>query len=141
MNEQLLSEFWRECGILSKLRPHVNIVQFLGVCLNPLCIVSEFLPNGEIKSWKKYFWNLFFLFTIQNLGDLWSYVSNQNNKISDELVLKWFKGKFGWSKQRKIHVAFDNFLFDLTKKGFQMECFILLLKELFTEIWQQEMFC
>ena len=47
VNESLLSEFWGECGILSKLRPHVNIVQFLGVCLNPLCIITEFLSNGK----------------------------------------------------------------------------------------------
>jgi hypothetical protein len=60
MNEQLLSEFWRECNIRSKLRPHVNIVQFLGVCLNPLCVVTEFLPNGRRK--KKFFFLSSFLF-------------------------------------------------------------------------------
>lgn len=54
-----LAAFKSETGVMSKLRPHksihffsyllinyADIVTFLGVCLNPLCIVTEFMSNG-----------------------------------------------------------------------------------------------
>ncbi|EFA77446.1 leucine-rich repeat-containing protein [Heterostelium album PN500] len=40
-------EFRRECWIMSTLE-HPNIVQLKGLCLDPLCIVTEFLPNGNL---------------------------------------------------------------------------------------------
>lgn len=30
------------------LRPHPNVVLLLGVCQNPVCIVTEFLPRGSL---------------------------------------------------------------------------------------------
>merc|ERR1712000_397262 len=35
------------------LRPHKNVVQLLGVCIdraNPLCVVTDFQPNGSLHS-------------------------------------------------------------------------------------------
>jgi len=45
-------------------------VQFLGICLNPLCVVTEYLPKG----------------------DLASHLMNYSNVVNDEQALKWFKG-------------------------------------------------
>ena len=64
MNEKSLSDFWSECEILSKLRPYIHIVQFFGVCLNPLCLLTEFLPNGNIQ-----FQSIFYFWTELNLLD------------------------------------------------------------------------
>jgi len=69
LSDHTLKDFWNEAALVAKLRPHTNIVQFLGVCLNPFCVVYEFLPKG----------------------DLWSYVKNEDNKVNDELALKWFR--------------------------------------------------
>ncbi|GAM18438.1 hypothetical protein SAMD00019534_016130 [Acytostelium subglobosum LB1] len=41
------NEFRRECWIMSSLE-HPNIVQLKGLCLDPLCIVTEYLPNGNL---------------------------------------------------------------------------------------------
>lgn len=68
-----LSEFWKESALVAQLRPHANIVQFFGVCLNPFCVVYEFLTNG----------------------DLHTYVTNKDTKIGNELLLKWFRGICG----------------------------------------------
>jgi hypothetical protein len=71
-NDTGLDEFWSEALLVSKIRPHVNIVQFLGVCVNPLCVVYEFLPAGNLRS----------------------YLDNKENDIDDKLRLKWFAGVF-----------------------------------------------
>ena len=64
MNEKSLSEFWGECEIISKFKPHANIVQFFGVSLNPLCLVTEFLPNGNSTNTKtKDTFYIYFYFT------------------------------------------------------------------------------
>ncbi|KAF2071594.1 hypothetical protein CYY_007084 [Polysphondylium violaceum] len=42
-------EFRRECWIMSDLE-HPNIVQLRGLCLDPLCIVTEYLPHGNLYS-------------------------------------------------------------------------------------------
>lgn len=59
-----------ESKLVSKLRPHSNIVQFLGVCTNPLCVLYEYLPKG----------------------DLATFVLNPDNKIDEELTRKWVNG-------------------------------------------------
>ncbi|KAL6069762.1 Tyrosine-protein kinase abl2 [Balamuthia mandrillaris] len=47
-----MKDFLRETRILQKLRPHRNLVQLLGVCTQPpnLCIVTEYMPMGDVKS-------------------------------------------------------------------------------------------
>eukprot|EP01133_Synstelium_polycarpum_P001517 gene1517-1772_t len=41
------NEFRRECWVMSALE-HPNIVQLKGLCLDPLCIVTEYLPQGNL---------------------------------------------------------------------------------------------
>jgi serine/threonine protein kinase len=65
-----MDEFWREAALVARLRAHVNIVQFLGVCFSPLCVVTEFLAGGNLRD----------------------YVTNIDNKVDDTLRLKWFNG-------------------------------------------------
>lgn len=46
--------FIAEATLLSALRPHTNIVQFQGACIEPgkpLCIVTEFLAQGDLFNW------------------------------------------------------------------------------------------
>ena len=62
-----LEEFWKEVGFISKLKPHSNIVQFFGICLNPLCVVSEFLEKGDLRH----------------------YLDDQQNKIEKQQMMKW----------------------------------------------------
>ena len=64
-----LDEFWKEASLISKLRPHANIVQFFGICLKPLCVITEYME----------------------LGNLRTYLSNMKNEIENEQMLKWFK--------------------------------------------------
>ena len=32
-----------------KLRPHPNVTSLLGVCLDPICIVTEYVSNGSLQ--------------------------------------------------------------------------------------------
>lgn len=41
--------FWFECGIMHDAR-HPNIVQLIGVVVNPLCCIMEYMENGSIRS-------------------------------------------------------------------------------------------
>ncbi|EGG24144.1 leucine-rich repeat-containing protein [Cavenderia fasciculata] len=41
------NEFRRECWVMSGIE-HPNIVQLKGLCLDPLCIVTEYLPHGNL---------------------------------------------------------------------------------------------
>eukprot|EP01114_Cavostelium_apophysatum_P023219 TRINITY_DN8684_c0_g1_i1.p1 TRINITY_DN8684_c0_g1~~TRINITY_DN8684_c0_g1_i1.p1 ORF type:complete len:321 (+),score=68.72 TRINITY_DN8684_c0_g1_i1:133-963(+) len=46
-----LAAFTKEVELLSNLRPHTNIVQFLGASLetgSPLCLVTEYMPGGNL---------------------------------------------------------------------------------------------
>ena len=43
-------QFINEIAVNVKIRPHNNIVQFLGVCKSPLAIVTEYFPNGNLRS-------------------------------------------------------------------------------------------
>ena len=81
-----MEEFWREANLVAKLRNHSNIVQFFGVCLNPLCVITEFLEGGDLKS----------------------YLDNLNNKIEFEQQLKWIR-EIAHGKLKKfffIHFGF-----------------------------------
>lgn len=49
MNEKQLLSFQQEAGLLQKLRPHNNVMLFLGVCTQPYpCIVTELLSGGSL---------------------------------------------------------------------------------------------
>ncbi|KAL6057428.1 CLL4A clavata1-like receptor S/T protein kinase protein [Balamuthia mandrillaris] len=48
---ELLEDFAREAEVMQRLPPHPNVVLLFGVCMDaehPLCIVTEFLPNGSL---------------------------------------------------------------------------------------------
>ena len=62
-----LAEFWKEVELISKLKAHSNIVQFFGICFNPLCVVSEFMAKGDLRH----------------------YLDDQQNKIEKQQMMKW----------------------------------------------------
>eukprot|EP01118_Nematostelium_gracile_P005329 TRINITY_DN1677_c0_g1_i1.p1 TRINITY_DN1677_c0_g1~~TRINITY_DN1677_c0_g1_i1.p1 ORF type:complete len:586 (+),score=131.95 TRINITY_DN1677_c0_g1_i1:44-1801(+) len=47
---QEIENFKGEALVMTKLRPHSNVVQFLGITSEPLCIVTEFLEGGSLFS-------------------------------------------------------------------------------------------
>jgi sterile alpha motif and leucine zipper-containing kinase AZK len=65
-----VDDFWREASLVMRLRPHANVVQSLGVCASPLCLVLEFLPGGNV----------------------FAYVSDKSKPLNNALVLKWVRG-------------------------------------------------
>jgi serine/threonine protein kinase len=71
-NEKVLVEFWAEASLVAKIRPHVNLVQFLGVCVSPLCVIYEFLPGGDLRT----------------------YLDKRENAIEFGRALIWFRGLF-----------------------------------------------
>eukprot|EP01118_Nematostelium_gracile_P003395 TRINITY_DN1390_c0_g1_i1.p1 TRINITY_DN1390_c0_g1~~TRINITY_DN1390_c0_g1_i1.p1 ORF type:complete len:612 (-),score=99.25 TRINITY_DN1390_c0_g1_i1:89-1924(-) len=48
-SENARADFYREIANLKHLRPHPNLCAFLGVCMDPLCIVVEFIPRGSLN--------------------------------------------------------------------------------------------
>eukprot|EP01114_Cavostelium_apophysatum_P015196 TRINITY_DN4096_c0_g1_i1.p1 TRINITY_DN4096_c0_g1~~TRINITY_DN4096_c0_g1_i1.p1 ORF type:complete len:789 (+),score=95.98 TRINITY_DN4096_c0_g1_i1:134-2500(+) len=42
------TDFMEEANLMLKLRPHENVVQLLGVCSDPLCIVLKYYENGSL---------------------------------------------------------------------------------------------
>ena len=50
-----MQNFLDEAALMKTLRPHVNIVTFLGITLSPdpICIVTEFLSQGSLHSYLK----------------------------------------------------------------------------------------
>jgi len=47
-DEKALSDFYREAELLSRLRPHPNVILFIGVTQSPLAIVTEFCSGGSL---------------------------------------------------------------------------------------------
>lgn len=46
-----LQKFLREAALMVQMRPHVNCVSFLGMCIEPkTVIVTEFMPHGSLRS-------------------------------------------------------------------------------------------
>jgi len=43
-----IENFQKEAAVMKGLRPHKNCVLLLGVAINPLCIVTEFVENGSL---------------------------------------------------------------------------------------------
>eukprot|EP01114_Cavostelium_apophysatum_P024652 TRINITY_DN971_c0_g1_i1.p1 TRINITY_DN971_c0_g1~~TRINITY_DN971_c0_g1_i1.p1 ORF type:complete len:622 (-),score=124.93 TRINITY_DN971_c0_g1_i1:30-1895(-) len=73
MNPNELQSFSLEVSVLSNLRPHVNIVQFLGASVElgkPFCLVTEFMPKGN----------------------LFSFLRANQKTISNQLRRKWVNG-------------------------------------------------
>jgi serine/threonine protein kinase len=45
-----LDDFIQEANAMVRLRPHTNVVQFLGFCLAPhLCLVTEYIKGGSLR--------------------------------------------------------------------------------------------
>jgi len=69
-SENDLQAFRSEAGVMANLRPHSNVVQFLGITSNPkLCIVTEFLEGGSLYN-----------------------MINSEAKINMEMVQTWVAG-------------------------------------------------
>ena len=80
-----LEEFWKEVELISKLRPHSNIVQFFGICLNPLCVVYEFMAKGDLRH----------------------YLDEETNQIEKQQMMKWINQiSIGKSKKKIILFLF-----------------------------------
>eukprot|EP01119_Soliformovum_irregulare_P012216 TRINITY_DN315_c0_g1_i6.p1 TRINITY_DN315_c0_g1~~TRINITY_DN315_c0_g1_i6.p1 ORF type:complete len:437 (-),score=120.67 TRINITY_DN315_c0_g1_i6:295-1605(-) len=50
MKQDVLKQFVAEVALMKDLRPHLNVVNFLGVCSEPLCVVTEFCTRGSLHS-------------------------------------------------------------------------------------------
>jgi len=48
-----LKKFIEEAELMRNLKPHANVVLFLGVVMNPFCIVTEFLEGGDLHTFLK----------------------------------------------------------------------------------------
>jgi len=42
--------FFMECEFMRNLQPHPNVVIFFGICQEPLCLITEYCANGDLKS-------------------------------------------------------------------------------------------
>jgi serine/threonine protein kinase len=69
-NEKEMEDFQAEVNLLKNLRPHPNVVTFLGITSSPISIVLEFCSGGS----------------------LYHLIHNKSKKISYELALKILKG-------------------------------------------------
>jgi len=49
-NDRTRQDFLEECQFMRNLQPHPNVVTFLGISENPVCMVTEFCKNGSLKS-------------------------------------------------------------------------------------------
>jgi len=67
ITEKDVSDFQAEAIIYSKIRPHQNVVTFLGFCISPLCIVTEFMSVGSLSA----------------------FIKNEDNKVQVETILTW----------------------------------------------------
>jgi len=45
-----IEDFKSEGELYMSLRPHKNVVTFYGVCVEPMCIVTEYLPGGSLSA-------------------------------------------------------------------------------------------
>jgi Protein tyrosine and serine/threonine kinase len=45
------ADFEKEAAVMRQLRPHRNVVQLLGVCDEPFCLVTEFVDRGALDAW------------------------------------------------------------------------------------------
>lgn len=47
---QDMKAFQDEVALMMNLRPHKNVVQLRGLCLQPLCVVMDFVDGGSLES-------------------------------------------------------------------------------------------
>mmetsp|Transcript_26441 Transcript_26441/g.29462 ORF Transcript_26441/g.29462 Transcript_26441/m.29462 type:complete len:828 (+) Transcript_26441:169-2652(+) len=45
---QGLQDFIAEASKLSQLRPHPHVVQYIGVTQDPVCLITEYMPKGDL---------------------------------------------------------------------------------------------
>lgn len=72
LDQSELQAFQAEAALMARLRPHANVVQFLGVCSqsgSPLCIVTEYMKGGSLFD-----------------------VVRSQQEIDDPTMLQWIKG-------------------------------------------------
>jgi len=48
VKQAAIDDFMKEVHLMQQIRPHSNVVQFLGVCMDPLMLVTEFLERGSL---------------------------------------------------------------------------------------------
>lgn len=51
--ESDVKEFEAEIDRLHQMRPHRNIIGFVGTCPQPLCIILELINNGSLRDYLK----------------------------------------------------------------------------------------
>jgi len=52
LDPKILHQFADEALLMRAMQPHPNVVQFLGICTNPiLCIVTEYCSKGSLSSY------------------------------------------------------------------------------------------
>jgi serine/threonine protein kinase len=68
MGEKELNDFKEEAITMKNIPPHPNLVLFRGICLDPLCLVTDFCDGGSLH-----------------------YLLKSKQQISAETKLKWIK--------------------------------------------------
>lgn len=53
MTQESLHDFQAEAEVMAGLRPHVNVVQLLGICHDPYSLVMEFVEFGSLDIWRQ----------------------------------------------------------------------------------------
>jgi Protein tyrosine and serine/threonine kinase len=53
MTPESIEEFQAEAELMRQLRPHANVVQLMGVCHEPLSLLTEFMESGSLDVWLK----------------------------------------------------------------------------------------
>jgi serine/threonine protein kinase len=48
MSEKDLEDFQAEAALMKEMPPHPNIVLFRGICLDPLCIITDYCDGGSL---------------------------------------------------------------------------------------------
>jgi serine/threonine protein kinase len=53
LTPKALEEFEKEAAVMQNLKPHDNVVELLGVCSEPVALITEFVDFGCLKEWRK----------------------------------------------------------------------------------------
>ena len=49
VDESKIRDFFGEAELMMKLKGHPNITQLLGICFEPICLITEFVDNGSLR--------------------------------------------------------------------------------------------
>jgi predicted Ser/Thr protein kinase len=49
LDDAKILDFFGEAELMMKLKGHPNITQLLGICGDPVCLITEFVDNGSLK--------------------------------------------------------------------------------------------